>query len=81
MLLMSTGRGGRIQSEPRAIMNRNATNNRTPLAAIGPQAYELTDAELDGISGGDTNTTKQTTAHKTEDYLFLSMQNTLIANY
>ena len=63
-------------------MNRNATSNRTPLAAIGPQAYELTDAELDGVSGGDTNTTKQTaTPSRVHEQMLISMQNTLIANY
>jgi hypothetical protein len=64
-------------------MNRNATSNRTPLAAIGPQAYELTDAELDGVSGGDTNTTKQTTtpSSRVHEHMLISMESTLIANY
>jgi len=35
-------------------MDRNATNNRQWLAVLGTQARELTDAELDCVSGGDT---------------------------
>jgi hypothetical protein len=40
-------------------MNRNATSNRKPLA-IGPKAHELTEAELDAVSGGDTKVMTQT---------------------
>ena len=40
-------------------MNRNASNDRTPLAAIGPQAYELTYAELDRVSGGAAQNSNQ----------------------
>jgi hypothetical protein len=61
-------------------MNRNAISNRTPLAAIGPQAYELTDAELNGVSGGNDTSTKQagTTA---QENLRISLENILTVSY
>jgi hypothetical protein len=35
-------------------MDRNATKDRQPFGALGPQARELTEAELDCVSGGTT---------------------------
>jgi hypothetical protein len=40
-------------------MNRNATSNRKPLAIV-PEAHELTEAELDAVSGGGTKVMTQT---------------------
>jgi hypothetical protein len=40
-------------------VNRNATSNRKPLAIV-PEAHELTEAELDAVSGGGTKVMTQT---------------------
>jgi len=42
-------------------MNRNATNDRQSFALLGTVARELTDAELDCVSGGDTQAAAPTT--------------------
>ena len=59
-------------SNPRGkIMARNQTNTL--------QARELTEAELDAVSGGDTKS-KQTT-DKQQAYLELTLLNTLTSSY
>jgi len=35
-------------------MNRNSANDHQPFAALSAQACELTEAELDAVSGGAT---------------------------
>jgi hypothetical protein len=55
MLLINNGCGGRVQFDPRRhIMNPN----RKPFDATGPQARQLTEFELENVSGG---TIKKTT--------------------
>jgi hypothetical protein len=48
-----TRKPGRLTSA--RLKDRNATNDRQSLAALGPQARELTEAELDCVSGGSAN--------------------------
>jgi hypothetical protein len=52
--------------------------NDTAPAALGPQPRDLTEAELDGVSGG---TAPQTKSENLAPYLVLTLQNTLVSSY
>jgi hypothetical protein len=43
-------------------MDRNSTNDRQSFAAHGPQARELTEAEMDAVTGGFAGSMSQTSS-------------------